>query len=652
MLFSYNWLKEYIQGEMPSPEKLEELLTMHSFEIEEVKRKGSDYIFDIDVLPNRAHDALSHTGMAREICAITGKKFSFSKKKKKGRVLVNKKGGLAPLEVRILAKQFVPRYHALVVKDVRVEPSPQWMQNRLESLGIKVINNIVDITNYVMLEVGQPLHAFDFDTARGQTMIVRQAKKGEQLVLLDDTAVILPEGALVIQDKERLIDLAGIMGGKVSAISGNTKNIIIQAANFEAVGIFKTKKTLGLNTQAAHIYSHGIDPSLSEAALSRAEELLHSMSRGSTVEREIDIYPRKVAPKTIVLDPLYAERLLGMKVNVKAMLERIGCKVQGRRVTVPTYRLDLHSPEDLVEEVGRITGYEHIRPLFPTMPIQPGPLNGEVIWLNRIRDTLKEAGFTESYNYSFASEGEVELLNPISEEYTHLRVELLNGLLKNIAKNQRIRDRIRLFEIGKVFHKPAKESWVLSGVITGEQSFYEIKGVIDELFHALGIARVSYMDIRGPAKQPWHSKRTASIHNLGIMGEISKSTLSRMKIIQRVGGFTIQADRLLEKAREEKGYRPISKFPAAIRDLSILVPRETRVVEILNVIHRAGGELIDDVDIFDIYEGERIPGDKKNVAFHIVYQSQKRTLTNYEVDRIHTSIIKQLEKNPTWQPRT
>ncbi|MCH8986752.1 phenylalanine--tRNA ligase subunit beta [Patescibacteria group bacterium] len=652
MLFSYNWLSEYIQGELPVPKKLGDLLSMHAFEVENVEKKNDDWILDIDVLPDRAHDALNHMGIAREIAAITGKEFIPCK------TIEIEAGNEKALDVNIRSKNLVPRYHALVIKGVKIGKSPKWLKERLEAVGVNSVNNIVDITNYVMLETGQPSHAFDYNKIQGSTMTIRTAKDKEKIVTLDDEKFDLPNGTLIIEDAKRIIDLAGIKGGKVSGITEKTKNIVLQAATFDAKTIYRTKKKLNYTTQAADIYSQGIDENLSDVGLSRAVYLVQKLA-GGTVTQKIDLYPEKVVPKTIRLDLNYAEKLLGMNIEektAKQILESLGCIVKGDKVKIPTRRLDLNIQEDLIEEIGRIIGYEKIKPVFPLMPIQPAQVNKEIIWQNRIKDALKEIGFTEVYNYSFAKSGQIELENPISQEYQYLRDNIIKSLLKNVAKNQKSIGHMRIFEIGNIFYLPAgrqgnppQERQMLAGIITGEHAFYEVKGIVDFLLNRLGIPEVHYDETKADAL--WHAKRVAIVHNLGLLGEISKGNTVRLKISKRIGAFYLDLEKLLQLVSDEKGYRPASRFPASIRDIALLVPRDVRVVDVLNKINQVGGMLIDDVDLFDMYEGEGIPDGKKNLAFHIVYQSQERTLTNKEVDKVHEKIIKRLEQNPSWQLR-
>ncbi|MCH7604615.1 phenylalanine--tRNA ligase subunit beta [Patescibacteria group bacterium] len=679
MLFSYNWLQECSKAKLPKPDTLADLLTMHAFEVENLEKKGGDWILNIDVLPNRAHDTLNHMGMAREIAAITGKTVAPSKKS----AIRPKKGTLEHLRVTIQSARKVPRYHAIVIEGIRIMESPKWMKQRLEALEINAINNVVDIANYVMMETGQPLHAFDYERIQGHQMNIRDSKKGEKIVTLEGQTLELPRGALVIDDTQGIIDLAGIKGGKVSGISAKTKHIVVQAASFDAETVYRAKKRLGYTTPAADLYAHGIDPNLSDEALERALYLLQQ-SGGGEVIQVIDMYPAKVMQKSIQLDLNYAESLLGIKISekdAKNILGNLGCGVKkGKgtrqlRVEVPTRRLDLTIPEDLVEEIGRIIGYEKIEPQLPKMPIQPAEVNQELFWQDRIKDSLKEAGFTEVYNYSFAGEKDltnflysekdkrllVQLQNPQSEEYKYMRSNLLENLVKNVAQNQQSVQHIRIFETGKIFiqEKQVKEISMISGMLTGVNSFYEIKGVVDFMLNRLGISDIWY-DQYKPSPQRsrsalWHQNRVAEIKvgaiRIGFLGEISKAVAANMKLADRVAAFHIDFEKLVKVSMEEKEYRPVSKFPSVVRDIAILLPREVKVVEVLNRINQSGGALVEDVDLFDMYEGDELPEGQKNLAFHIMYQSPDKTLTGKEVDGIHNQIIKALEQDPEWEVR-
>jgi phenylalanyl-tRNA synthetase beta chain len=690
MTFSYNWLQSFFEKKLPKPEELAELLTRHAFEVSEVKKVSGDFVLDIDVLSNRGHDCLCHLGMARELSVILEQKLISQKCEK----LRTKKGELKPIELKINCPGLVLRYSALLLEGVKISQSPQWLKKRLETVGIRSINNIVDLTNFVMMELGQPLHVFDYDKILGQKMILRKSKKGEEVITLDGVARTLDEGTegtLVIEDKDRLIDLVGIMGGKLSEIDSKTKNIVLQAGNFDRRSIYQATKKLRHFTDAANIYIHGIDPNLTIPALERVYFLLKKLG-AEKITQVIDIYPQKVLPKKIKLDLDYVEKLLGMRIpekEIKNILRRLGFKITHQLINssthqllieVPTFRLDISIPEDLIEEIGRIYGYQKIKSAFPTAALIPPKRNLKIFWEDRVKDILKEAGFTEVYNYSFISEDAqrifgngnlVELENPISLDFKYLRPSLIPNLVKNVKKNQAHFAEMKIFELGKTFRKLTTynlqlttknlkviEKKMLTAVITSE-AFYQLKGVVDLLLEKLGISNAWYDEYQPTPEESqislWHPKKCAEIkigqEEIGFLGEISSGVLENLKIAGKVVVFDIDFEKLEKLASEEHEYQPISSYPAAIRDIAILVSRNVRVEEVLNVIETAGGKLIRDIDLFDIYEGEEIQEGKKNLAFHIIYQAEDRTLSSEEIDNIQQKIIAALEENPEWEVR-
>ena len=690
MLFSYNWLQQFFKERLPKPDRLAELLTMHAFEVEGVRKVKNDWVFDIAVLPNRA-DCLSHVGIAREIAAITPMRLTPLKMQ----AIKLQKETLTPLKISIENARLVPRYAAFLIENVRIGKSPDWMKKRLGALGVNSINNVVDVTNYVMLELGQPLHAFDYDTIKDHEMEIRVSKEEEKIETLDDQILALPQGVLVIEDSEGLIDLAGMKGGKASAISSATKNIVLQAANFEAQAIYKAKKQLGYTSQAADIYSHGIDPNLAKEALQRALALFEELGVQGRVVQFIDIYPRKIFAKRIVFDVKEAESLLGVSISLKeirSMFAALGCTIRDfsntrntMEVEIATRRMDLETSQDLIEEIGRIYGYEKIPDTLPTAALTLPERNAELFWREMLQDTLKEAGMTEVYNYSFMGEHDllgfqysekekkklVELANPVSEEFKYLRDSLVENLLKNVQTNARRFEEMRMFEIGKVFQRSFKEiyeNYMVGGVIVGgerrekdaNREFYELKGIIDFLFERLGIGDVWYDEYLPTPEESrnvlWHKGKTAEIKSgdeeIGFLGEISPSILSGLKIFRRVAAFHIDLAKLVGLALEGKEYESPLKFPPVRRDIALLVPTHTRIAEVLNVVEIAGGSLVKDTDLFDMYEGEGIPEGKKNLAFHIVYQAEDRTLTLKEVDALHDKIIQAIEENVEWEVRT
>ncbi|MBI2450610.1 MAG: phenylalanine--tRNA ligase subunit beta [Candidatus Nealsonbacteria bacterium] len=654
MIFSYNWLQSFFTRKLPKPEKLAELLTMHSFEVGEVKKAGSDWTLDIDVLPNRAGDCFSHFGIAREIAAIINSKFEIRNSKQ----IINSKLQTKDfVSVDVRAKQACLRYTAKVITDVKVGPSPKWLKDKLEVCGLNSINNVVDAANYVMLETGQPMHAFDLEKLEDQKIIVRFAKEDEKITTLDNQVFNLNPAILVIADVKKPVAIAGIKGGTSPEISEATKTIVLESANFDPTITRRASKELNLKTDASLRFEHGIDPNLSEIAIDRAAEIISRVAGGQIASGLVDFYSKKVLPKRIKLDLDYLKSLLGIEISaaeVKVILNSLGFKIIGVRlpllVEIPTFRLDISLQEDLIEEVGRIYGYDKIPVVFPLASLIPPVRNDNLFWTSIVKDIFRGVGFTEIYNYSFQKEaGEVEVENPQSLEYRYLRPSLIPNLLKNVEKNSVNFKKIKIFELGKVFEDKT-EKRMLTGMLVGED-FYRLKGVIDSLFNKLGIVKVWYDDYQAsPEDSPkslWHHKKSAEIK----VRDIELGFLGELKDKPNIVAFDLDFDKLTALASEEHEYRQISKYPATIRDLAVLVPALTRVEEVLNVIETAGGSILKDVDLFDIYEGEGIGDGKKNLAFHFVYQAEDRTLTSIEVYKIHQKIIEALEENPEWEVR-
>jgi phenylalanyl-tRNA synthetase beta chain len=694
MKFSYNWLREYLP-DLPKPEKLAELLTMHSFETisQKSKVKSQESILEIDVLPNRAPDCFSHLGIAREIAAIINSKFKIQNPKPREDKELKAKDFIG---VKVKARQACSRYTARVISNVKVGFSPKWLRERLEVCGLRPRNSVVDVVNYVMLETGQPLHAFDGEKLQDRKIIVRFAKKGEKIVTLDEEKYELDKEILVIADGQKPVAIAGIKGAKAAEIDLKTKIVVLESANFDPQVIRRGSKSIDLKTDASWRFEHGLDPNLTEVAINRAAYLIQKIAGGRLAQGLVDVYPKRVSPKRIRLNLDYLERLLGTKISlneIKNILTKLEFKIIGEVrasqtengsleliVQVPTFRLDISLPEDLIEEIARIYGYQRIPTRFPLALLQPPKRNLDIFWEDMVKDILKEIGFSEVYNYSFISEKDreifkykntevVELENPISLDFQYLRPSLIPNLLKNIEKNQKNFAEIKIFELAKIFKKiknqklkiknsKIAEKKMLVGAMTGE-AFYLLKGVVDTLLNKLGISNIWYDQYQPTPEQSklsiWQSRKCAEIkidgQEIGFLGEISQDVLEKLKIKNKVVVFDIDFEKLIKYCSEEHEYRPISRFPSAIRDLAILVPRETRVEEVLNKIETSGGSLIRDIDLFDIYEGEELPEGKKNLAFHIIYQAQDRTLSSKEIEEIHNKIIEELEKEIEWEVR-
>jgi len=676
MVFSYNWLQSFFKKKLPKPERLAEILTLYFAEVEEIKKVGKDFILDIDIRPNRAPDCFSHLGIAREISAILNYKLQISDCKFIEEKKIKTKN-LIDLEVKNV--QDCPRYTARVIFDVKIGPSPRWLAERLEVCGLRPINNVVDITNYVMLETGQPLHAFDLDKISKRKIIVRRAKNGEKISTLDEKEYELNSDILVIADAVGPLAIAGIKGGKKAEIDRKTKNIVLESANFDRSLIRNGSNSIKLKTDASLRFDHGLDPNLTEPAINQTAFLIKKNTGGKIAKGLIDFYSKKTLPQKIKLDVAYVERLLGVKIpqnRIKSILKRLGFNIMSIStrqiiVQVPTRRLDVSIQEDLIEEIGRIHGYDKIPFKSPVVSLIPPKKNFEIIWEDMVKNVLKEIGFTEVYNYSFIKESDaknlgykkqelIEIENPTSLEFQYLRPSLIPNLLKNVQENQPNFEKIKIFEVGKIFKiedSKILEKKMITGLINGD-AFFDLKGVLDSLFQKLGISQFFYDEFKPTPEESkisiWHPKKIAEIkfdsQEIGFLGQISKRTLNKFEIKKDLTIFDVDFEKIQKYCTEETLYQPLSKYPAAVRDIAVLVPRNTRVEEVLNKVENVS-PLIKDIDLFDFYEGEGIPEGKKNFAFHIIYQAKDHPISSKEIEETQSRIIEVLEKNPEWEVR-
>jgi phenylalanyl-tRNA synthetase beta chain len=685
MKFSLNWIKEYVDVKV-EPKELADLLTLKSFEVEEVKKEGKDYILDIDILPNRP-DCLSHYGLAREVAALTNadlKPFEIGSIKEDKADKIEGK-----IKIDIKNKDLVPRYSAVMMKDIKIGPSPKEIKEKLELMGLQSINNVVDIVNYVMLEIGQPLHAFDYTKIKDATLYARLAHKGESLIALDEaeTKYDLDEETVVISDVSGPLAIGGIKGGRGSGVEDSTHTILIEGANFDSANIKLSSRNLGLITDASTRFSYGVDPNLTITALERAAALLAEHANGVKLSGIADVYPSKIKEKELVVEKEYINSLIGAEVpgeDAKKILDTLGFEAKVRKddltVTVPTFRSDIGGKEDIIEEVARVYGYDKIEPQSPVLPIfrkTPQTLSTLVdrgvgdLWdtaeFIRVHDLIKSSldaiGFNEVYNYSFISDEAkeslnlnnlLELENPMSHKVRYLRPFLGISLLAKVFENLRFHSQVNLFETGRVFKKDSetglKESRRVGGMMVG--SFFDMKGLSESFLNRLGITD-RYYDDTPPHK--WDSDEIRFYHPgafaliksgndiLGVIGEVNPVITKALKLKKPVVAFELDLEQLVLRVAEERDYQPISRFPRVIRDISILVPKDIRISRVLNAIEGVDEErIIQDVDVFDIYEDDA--QEKKSIAFHVIYGSDKKTLKDAEVDKIEQAIKKALEE--------
>ncbi len=629
MKFSFSLIKKLALGPY-SKELLIEKLNMHSFEAVDL---GGD-ILEIAITPNRFSDAASHIGIAREASAIM-KLSSFKELGIKDVKPDVKKPGV--FTVHIKDKDFCKRYIATYVSNVKVGPSPIWMKNALESCGLRSINNVVDTMNYVMLELGQPLHAFDADMISGG-VVVRKARKNEKLETIDAKELALSPNQLVIADAEKALAVAGIKGGKQSEVSGRTTHILVESANFDGANIYRSSRALGLTTDASVRFSHNLNPELARVAMNRVLELLREVA-GGKVYQSVDVYPKKMSRQLIKFDLARINALIGRVFSSREawqIFQALGFRKKGNFAEVPWYRADVQSIEDLAEEIVRIHGYSSLVAKPPMISLTPAIQQDLLIVKDQIRSILAGVGFSEVYNYSFlpkkeVGEGALALENPISAQSEFLRDHLAPHIARNLEENSKFSDEVRIFEIGNVFTKKSnlvEERTNLCVAMYGKGSVLEIKGLVDMLFGRLGITEYTTLETREGGL-----KFVADTKEVGLL-----SIPSRAK---NAAVAELDLQLLLELISEEKEFVPLSKYPAIVRDLSVFVPADVRVGEILSMIQRVSSKLVQDVDLIDFYEPpfelrDRSKEDqrrKKSLTFRIVFQSEERTLTDAEADK-------------------
>jgi phenylalanyl-tRNA synthetase beta chain len=663
---------------------------------------GDDTIIEIKVLPDRAHDGLSHVGVAREITVLENKQFDYDFN---GLKLPSKKSKI--LAVKIEDKKLCPRYIGAVMTDVEIKPSPVWMQERLKACGIKVINNVVDATNYVMLELGSPLHAFDLekistkdtgckiqDANKSQIskykaqIVVRRAKDDEKMRLLDGSEIVLNNSDLLITNSETPLALAGIMGGKDSGISEATQTIVIEAASFNATNIRRTRTRLNIKTESSDRFEKDLDPNLAEKALVRIMEILEHTAEAK-LEGVVDAYLDKVKPWKIKLNLDYARNLLGENVpkeEVIKVLNSLGTKVVKKRALrarqtskrtgngllepggeliceIPTFRIDIRTQEDLIEEIGRVWGYDKIKPQALVEPVEPAKINEQVFFERKIKNILAGLGYDEMYNYSFYSRRDAdicgfsdvkhyELANPMNPEQELVRVSLVPNILKNVRQNLKHFEIFNLFEIGRVYYPnnnkvEEKRMLTMAVVLKNDKSaetFYHIKGALADLLDSLGVKGyvTSFFDVACPKRT--HSGRCAEIKvnntsiSIGIIAEVNPAVLTNYKIKKRVAMVEIDLEKLLTAVPKSKTYQPIGKFPTVTRDISMVVPAGVTYAQIRDLVQKTGDALISDVQLFDYFEA------KKSLAIRVFLSAPGRTLASGEVDEVMNKIILGLEK--------
>ena len=640
-----------------------------------------DTVLDVGVTPNRS-DCFSIIGIAREVAAITGKKIRYPQISFKE----TEEDIQSVTSVDIIHPDLCPRYAARAIKGVRTGPSPQWMRIRLEAVGLRPISNVVDVTNFVMMEFGQPLHAFDFRYLEEGRIVVRGARDQEEFISLDGKSRLLKADTLMICDGVKPVAIAGIMGGLNSEIQDDTETVLLESAYFNPASIRKTARALGMSTDAAFRFERGIDPEGVLRALDRAAQLVVETAGGKICRNRIDNYPRKImSSKDIPLRVSRVKKILGLVVqagDIKKVLKNLEMSVErsGRdfRVTPPTFRVDISREIDLIEEIARLRGYGNIPESIPPIPVQTDVKERRKILEERVKTFFSGCGFSEAINYSFTTPASadvlgfqkdderrrfVRIMNPLTEDQSVMRTTLLYGLLQTMKTNVNngCFD-LKYFEKGKTFIADTEEGILpreqekVGALITGarydnlwhskglQSDFYDLKGCVENLFRALNIAVVSFrsaMDVT--CLHPGRACRIyAGDREAGVLGEVHPDVLERMDLKRRAVVFEIDFDILARQFSDDVITRDIQKFPSSSRDVAFLIGRDVEAEEILNLARAEKEELLEKIEIFDVYIGKSIPENMKSIALRFTYRSAGRTLTDEEVGRVHGRIVERI----------
>jgi phenylalanyl-tRNA synthetase beta chain len=677
MKLTLNWLKEFVDLR-DAPEKLAETLTMAGLEVEALAPArapdgSEDWIFELAVTPNRG-DCLGVIGIAREIAALKAGRLK-PQTRKPG---AEKADGNAPVKVEIQSPRACQRYSAQAVETIRLGPSPEWLRFRLEAAGIRAINNVVDITNYVMIETGQPLHAFDLDRLAAKRIVVRQAKEIATFVTLDEVERRLAPEDLLICDGDVPVALAGVMGGRDSEVHQGTTAVLLESARFDPATVRRTAKRLGLHSEASHRFERGVDPEGTVAALQRAAALLQEIAGGRPLGGVIDRYPRPAAPATIALRHARVSELIGVDIKpaeIEKNLKALGCKVQTTKavlkVAPPTYRGDLTREADLIEELARLHGYDKIPSTLPRAQLSGKP-DARLRAERGVRSYLVGEGLAEAIHLPFisadinrrfpgllADEKPVAILNPLVQESAEMRLSLVPGLIEDLKVNlaQRV-EGFAAFALNKVFYLDVKgepaERHHLAALLYGRHArrglrteeapfgFLDAKGLVEGMLDGRG-GEWSWSAADLPAfLHPGRAGRLAAGRTeLGYVGEIHPDLAEDLSL-GRCLTFELDFEKLLQYLSPELAVRSLPRFPSVERDLAMVVDDAFPAQRIIDWIKDLRNALIEKVEVFDQYRGASIPEGKKSLAFSISYRAPDRTLTDTEVQALHQELVARL----------
>ncbi|MBI3922964.1 MAG: phenylalanine--tRNA ligase subunit beta [Armatimonadetes bacterium] len=670
-----NWLKEYVKID-ETVEELAHLLNMGGLGVEEIRGEGDDAVLVLEVTSNRG-DCLSIVGVAREVAALTGQELKYPScevPEEWGPGSVTERAS-----VEILDPDLCPRYAARLITGVRVAESPDWLKARLEAGGLRPINNIVDVTNYVLLELGQPLHAFDFATLQGEKIVVRRARAGETLITIDGLERDLAEEMLVIADAERPVAIAGVMGGLATEVTDQTVDILLESAHFNPTSVRRTRTKIGMSTEASYRFERWVDPSGPVRTANRAAQLMSEVSGGSVLPGVIDIYPKEIKPVKLFLRPSFVNDRLGTNIaskDVQEMLRSLEFAVSGEdpiECVVPTTRNDILIETDLVEEVARLFGYDNIPTTIPSGVSHQAGEGPRKRLERRARELMVRCGLQEVWTFSLTRPAAMEsagvgngaaalqLRNPLTEDYTLLRTSMIPGIVEVLSNNAKVGNAdVHIFEIGKIYLPKGDDklpeernmlavaamgsnwsgSWGLDRT-TVQADFYALKGILTHLLEDFGVKEIGYRPVaegneeRGSAKSLHPGRRAEVIADgipVAILGEIHPMVADTFDLAGRAYLATLNLDALSATACLTHRYQSLLRYPAIDRDISMILRVEVAAEIIGDLIRETGGDLVESVTLFDVYQGNNIEVGKRSLAYSLNFRSPDRTLTDEEVD--------------------
>lgn len=626
-------------------------------------------ILDFEITSNRP-DCLSMVGMARETAATLRTNYTMPNFNYEVKCSTNINDELK-VEVK---DKLCRRYMARGVKNVKVEPSPSWMQERLLEAGVRPINNIVDITNFVMLEIGQPMHAFDARQIESKTIVIEKANYGEKFTTLDEIERELDSSILMIKDGSKSVAVAGIMGGLNSEIQDDTTEVIFESANFEGTNIRVSSKKLNLRSESSSRFDKDIDPNLAKLAIDRACALICELNCGEVMEGTIDIYNDVKEEGSITVNSTWINKFLGTEISKEEMKEALDSldliteiKNEDLIISIPTFRIDIAIKEDIAEEIARIYGYDKIPTTIFKVSTEREPKYKNELLTDKVIEIMVASGVNQSISYSFVSpkvfdkvnipvdselRNVVKIKNPLGEDYSVMRTTTLPSIMESLGRNySRNNDYVRLFEIGRIYLPNENEKQlpteknVLTIGIYGDCDYLDLKGIVENIIDGLGISKAKY--VRESENQSYHPGKTAALmvrnKKVGVFGEVHPDVTENYGINVNCYVAELDLDSLFEASTTVKSYKPLPKFPAVTRDIALLCDDSILVAEIEETIRKAGGNLVEKVQLFDIYKGAQIPEGKKSIAYAIAYRDEKKTLEDKDISKVHDKILKALE---------